>query len=79
MTPPPGKLIAERRPVITVALEGADAVVDPKSITMELDTVDVTLFLKVEAGKVVYVPASDLAPGEHAVKLTASGAGSPSE
>lgn len=70
-TPEAGKLIVERRPVIAVTL-GDPGAVDPKSIVMEVDATDVTLFVKVEAGKVTYVPASDLKHGEHTVKLTAS-------
>lgn len=71
-TPESGKLILERRPAITVTFQDPQQAVDPKSVTMEVDGADVTLFLKVEPGKVTYVPASDLAPGEHTVKLAAA-------
>ena len=51
-SPEPGKLIRERRPAITVAFEDPGSLLDPKSVAMEVDSVDVTLFLTVEAGKV---------------------------
>jgi len=53
-------------------LEDPQAVLDPKSVAMEVDSADVTLFLKVAPGRVTYVPASDLTPGEHNVKFTAA-------
>lgn len=71
-TPEPGKLILERRPVITVTLEDPKGVLDPKSVIMEVDSVDVTLMIKVEAGKVTYVPPADLTHGEHTIKVTAA-------
>lgn len=72
MTPWPTAPTLERRPAITVTFSDPQAVLDSKSVTMEVDSVDVTLFVKVEPGTVTYVPPADLTPGEHTVKLMAA-------
>jgi len=70
VTPEPGALILERRPAIAVLFEDPEGILDPASLTMEVDGVDVTLLLAIENGRVTYRSPADLAPGEHTVKVT---------
>ena len=73
-TPEPGKLILERRPRISATL-GDAAAVDPKTVTVEVDGVDVTLLVTVEQGRITYTPPADLAHGERTVRISAAGPG----
>ena len=73
-TPEPGKLLLERRPLIAATLADP-AGVDPKTLTVEVDGVDVTLLVKVEAGRITYAPPADLAHGERTIKISAAGPG----
>src|SRR5204863_1090618 len=62
---------SDATPAISVAVADAGVGVDPASIRMTLDGVDVSAQGSFTSGRFSYTPASDLAFGTHTVSVTA--------
>ncbi len=70
--PDSGSSSSDATPAISVAVADAGVGVDPASIRMTVDGVDVTADGSYAAGRFGYRPASDLGFGAHTVSVTAS-------
>jgi hypothetical protein len=70
--PDAGSSSSDATPVISVAVADAGVGVDPASIRMTVDGVDVTADGAYAAGRFGYTPASDLGFGAHTVSVVAS-------
>jgi hypothetical protein len=70
--PDPGSSSSDATPAISAAVADAGVGVDPGSIRMTVDGVDVTARGAFAGGRFAYTPASDLAFGTHSVTVIAS-------
>jgi hypothetical protein len=70
--PDPASSSSDATPAISVAVADAGVGVDPASIRMTVDGVDVTAQGSYAAGRFGYTPADDLVVGSHTVSVTAS-------
>jgi hypothetical protein len=70
--PDPGSSSSDATPVISVAVADAGVGVDPASVQMTVDGLDVSAHGSFGAGRFSYTPAADLAFGPHAVSVTAA-------
>lgn len=72
MTPDQGARVSNARPTISATFDDrSGSGIDPQSVRIVLDGRDVTPEADVRANSVTYVPAVNLDPGSHTVRLTA--------
>ena len=71
--PDPGATGSDRTPVIAATLDDGDGTgIDPSSVRMAVDGVDVSVQAQLSAGRLTYLPTVPLAFGSHTVVVNAS-------
>jgi hypothetical protein len=70
--PDDGSATADARPLISIAVADAGVGVDPASVQMAVDGIDVSAKGAFSAGRFAYTPASALAYGRHTVVASAA-------
>jgi hypothetical protein len=64
-------IIGDRKPVIRVLLAGGGTNLDPASITLDIDNVDVSTQVKLDSSGVIYTPLTKMKGGVHTVRFMA--------
>lgn len=69
LTPAPGETVSTPFPTLTAAYSAPGSAIDPRTVVLKVDSMDVTSQAAVAETHITYTPRMGLAPGTHTVEL----------